>query len=90
MIDPSIFDDVKERPNLRRYTEDEAIAICDRWLELRRQGDIAESDRVKRLVPMIPELLDGLKRDRGIEYVIDSGLNCSLAVERYGMGWLEG
>lgn len=89
MIDPSIFEDVTERPNLRKYTDDETIAICDRWLELERQGDIAESDRIKRLVPILPDLLEGLKRERGIEYVINSGWNCSLAVEKYGMGWLE-
>lgn len=82
-------ENLRPEPNLRVFTEDERRELGRKWYELSEQGHEEEAEKLALQFPILPDLLQCMKEDEGIEAVIASGLNLSRAVEKYGKKWLE-
>ncbi len=75
-------------PNLQEFSEEEERQLTLKCAELLDQGRDDDADQILAQLPIMPEILQSMKADYGIAYLISSGLNLSKAVQKYGYGWL--
>lgn len=76
-------------PNLKIFTPDEERATIKQAMMFIDQGREEEADALLDSLPMAVGYLQVLKETVGINELINSGINLSLAVEKYGKGWLN-
>lgn len=77
------------KPNLRTFTEDEHLELSLKYYELDKDGKAEEANSILRQTPVTAEILDVVKKRKGIEYIIKNEINVSKAVEKYGEEWLR-
>jgi hypothetical protein len=67
----------------------EKFAIGMKSIELEKQGNLEESDRVMKQIPMPPYLAKFAKEKMGVNFLINGGWNLTEAETEYGPGWLN-
>ena len=75
-------------PVIIHYTEDEEYEITIQALEARRNNNEEEYERLLMLLPGLPEIMNFFKREFGLQYILDAGLNLSKTIDQYGEQWL--
>lgn len=76
-------------PNLREYTIDEAGDLVVKAMELEEQGRYEEAEQLSMQIPILPGIADMLKKEHGMQYLIEKQFNLSRAVKEYGYEWLN-
>jgi len=67
---------------------EERVAICLEAIELRKQGKLEESERVRKQVPLQPYLAKFAKEHFGADFLIQYGWNLAEADAEFGPDWL--
>ena len=67
---------------------EERTAIGLKAVELRKQGKLEESERVRKQVPLQPYLAKFAKEHFGADFLIKYGWNLAEADEEFGPDWL--
>lgn len=76
-------------PNLRVFSKEEIEELLDRIGECVLNGNDEEVDRLIDILPLKPSTADYLKKDIGLQALIEEGCNLSEAVREFGPEWLE-
>jgi len=79
---------VRLEPNLKEYTKEEVSAMAAKGAALLREGKDDEAMEAIDDIPIMPEIAQGLKERKGMQYLIEHQLNLSAAVKKYGKEWL--
>ena len=69
-------------------TIQEKLHLGVKAIEMEKQGNIVEFERITKSIPMSPYLAKFAKEHFGAEWLINSGWNLSEADAEYGPGWL--
>jgi hypothetical protein len=72
-----------------QMTLKEKLAIGMKSIELEKQGNLEESNRVMKQIPMPPYLAKFAKEKMGVDFLLKGGWNLSEAEAEYGSGWLN-
>lgn len=75
-------------PNLRVFSDEEIREILDKIGECVLNDNDEEADRLIDILPLKPSTADYLKKDIGIQAMIEEGCNLSEAVREFGHEWL--
>jgi hypothetical protein len=68
---------------------DEKLDLSIKSGELRRQGKIAEAEKVLKQAPLPSYLAEWAKEHMGKDFLIKGGWNLSEAEAEFGSGWLD-
>ena len=69
-------------------TMQEEADILLKALELKKQGKLEESERVRKQIPLQPYLAKFVKEHLGADFLLDLGWNLAEANAEYGPDWL--
>ena len=75
-------------PQDRLMTMEEEAAILLRSHELKEQGMMEESERVRKQIPLQPYLAKFVKDHLGADFLLGLGWNLAEANAEYGSDWL--
>ncbi len=76
-------------PNLRELGSEEISELTMKMIQYQRQGRYLDAEALANEVPLLAGVANVMKEQMGIDALIRSGKNLSLAVKTYGPGWLE-
>lgn len=76
-------------PNIRFYSDEEKKQIFDSVTAMCENDDDVGLLKIIEEYPMSVETLDMIKRDYGINYLLEKKFNLASAIEKYGEDWLE-
>ena len=66
----------------------EKVKISLEAIELKKQGKLAEAQKLERSIPLPPYLARWAKKRLGAEFLLENGWNLSEADVEYGPDWL--
>jgi hypothetical protein len=72
----------------KKMTLEEKLAIGVRSVRLKEAGQLEESKRVWKQIPIAPYLAKWCKDMMGTEFLLETGFNLSEAEAEYGQDWL--
>jgi hypothetical protein len=67
----------------------EKLALRMKSLELEKQGNLKEAEKLKKQIPLAPYLAKTLKDFVGLEALLGGGWNLAEAEAEYGPGFLS-
>lgn len=79
------------KPYIKYYSDEEIRKMIFRYIELKSKGEKNSEEALHLLneIPVSPKEALGMKKILGIDYIINSGVNCYQVVEKFGYGWFE-
>ena len=78
----------KAMPQAKLMSLEERAALGLKAIELKNQGKLEESERVRKQIPLQPYLAKFAKEYIGADFLIKYGWNLSEAEVEFGPGWL--
>jgi hypothetical protein len=67
----------------------EELDIAVKSIELRKQGNVQEAERLIKTIPLSPWLAAWAKKRMGADFLIQGGWNLAGAEAEYGSDWLN-
>ena len=75
-------------PRIPIMTIEEEAAIMVKAIELKRQGRLEESEKLRKQIPLQPYLAKFAKDHFGADFLIKYGWNLAEAEAEFGPGWI--
>ena len=75
-------------PQIKNMIIEEEAAIMVKAIELKRQGKLEESERIRKQIPLQPYLAKFAKEHFGADFLIRYGWNLAEAEAEFGHDWL--
>ena len=75
-------------PLTQSMSLEERAAICLKAIELKKEGKLEESEKLRKQIPLQPYLAKFAKEYIGVDFLIKYGWNLAEAEAEFGSDWL--
>lgn len=77
------------KPNVLQLSLTHLTNLTYMAAEFRKMRDYAQVGKLLIELPLFPDVVDGMKKKYGMQYLIERQFNLSKAVEEFGEDWLK-
>ncbi len=77
------------KPNVSQLSLPYLVDVVYMAAEFRKMWDYAQVGKLLIELPLFPDVVDGMKKKYGMQYLIERQFNLSKAVEEFGEDWLK-